>query len=983
MKKVLNSIKSFFINLGNSIKKGYNVTIKSIKNFIINLINYIKTHRVISILILLGIIIYIVGILLIGFIIPTVAILFIGGITFMAKKLKKKKVPFKSVLKVALIVIFSMAIVGLISATGFILYIVKTSPEFDPEKLYNKESSFLYTIDGEEFAKLGSEFRRIITYDEMSESLIDAIVAAEDSRFFQHNGVDLPRFLKASFSQLLGKGGGGASTLTMQVSKNKLTSSEDSGIEGIIRKFSDIYNSVFKIEPQYTKEQIIEFYANSNYLGGNASGVEEASLTYFNKSAKDLNIAESAMIAGLFQAPVGYDPFIYPEDCEDRRQTILYLMLRHGYITEEEYDIAKELTVDKILANKENPNIDNKYQDFINTVVEEVIDRTGNNPYEVPMKVYTTMNLKVQDSVTNIMTGKTFEWENDKVQAGTVILNVKTGEITAVGGSRNTVVRGDNYAVNLKNQIGSTAKPLYEYGPALEFYNYNTYSPVADEHYYYSSGVEIKNWNGRYSYLIPLQDAIVDSRNTTALKTFQKVNGKQTLEFVTNMGLSPEVEDGYMHEAHALGGYNGESPLTLAAAYAVFANGGYYIEPHSFTTIEYSDTDEIYEVKPITRKVLSAETAYLMTKMLEATAPDAAGNVNGVTFAAKTGTTNFDSDTLEVWDYPSTAVSNKWVASYNDQYAVTVWYGYTSLTEDYYLTTTNYEVKAVLRAVAKNVYKENAKWNKPNSIVEVVMENATDKYANPNIVLAGPNTPDELKYTAYYRKGFEPTEVSTRFNNLANVTNINYNEETKSLTWDAVPLNDYFNEEYLTNIYNSYFTNKSDLKEQIKKLVEYNNTKIGKIIYDIYVKDKDNNLQLIGSTEELSFNYPVAETTTFVIKTNYTILKTCESTGAEFTMTIVPIVITSELNGEATINLNVGSTYTDTNPVIVLENGTTNVTPQAAVTTTIVRLSDNTTVTNIETNKAESYTITYNIVYKDYTATHVKTINIVDTQTNN
>ena len=110
-----------------------------------------------------------------------------------------------------------------------------------------------------------------------------------------------------------------------------------------------IYISVFKIETHYTKEQILEFYVNSNYLGGGAHGVEQASLNYFGKSAKHLNIAESAMIAGLFQAPAGYDPYINPKACEERRQTVLYLMLRHGYISQEEYDIAKELSVDKLL----------------------------------------------------------------------------------------------------------------------------------------------------------------------------------------------------------------------------------------------------------------------------------------------------------------------------------------------------------------------------------------------------------------------------------------------------------------------------------------------------------------------------------------------------------------------------------------------------------------------------------------------------------
>ena len=127
---------------------------------------------------------------------------------------------------------------------------------------------------------------------------------------------------------------GGASTLTMQVSKNTYTSTESSGIEGIIRKFTDVYVSMFKIEKNYTKEQIIEFYVNSYYLGSGSYGVEQAALTYFGKSAKEINLSEAAMIAGLFQAPGRYDPYKKPEATEQRRKTVLKLMLRHGYITE-------------------------------------------------------------------------------------------------------------------------------------------------------------------------------------------------------------------------------------------------------------------------------------------------------------------------------------------------------------------------------------------------------------------------------------------------------------------------------------------------------------------------------------------------------------------------------------------------------------------------------------------------------------------------
>jgi len=228
------------------------------------------------------------------------------------KSSKKRKINFKKVFKIFLLTMLILFILGVIGVVSFCAYIVINAPEFDEDLLYVTNPSIILDKDNNEIMKLGEEKRVVLEYDEIPEVLIDAIIATEDSRFFEHTGVDWARFLKASFLQLLGKSeAGGASTLTMQVSKNTYTSKEASGIEGIIRKFTDVYVSMFKIEKNYTKEQIMEFYVNTYWLGSNSYGVEQISKTYFGKSAKDLNLAEAAMIAGLFQAPGSYNPYKY------------------------------------------------------------------------------------------------------------------------------------------------------------------------------------------------------------------------------------------------------------------------------------------------------------------------------------------------------------------------------------------------------------------------------------------------------------------------------------------------------------------------------------------------------------------------------------------------------------------------------------------------------------------------------------------------
>ena len=186
------------------------------------------------------------------------------------KKHRKRRFRFFYWLLV-LMVLFAIAV--FVGGVGFCYYIVKSAPEYNIEKMFEKEPSRLFDSKGNLFATLGTEQREKVTYDQLPQVLIDAIIATEDSRFFQHNGFDAPRFLKASISQVLGKGGGGASTLTMQLSKLAFTSTEASGIEGIVRKFRDIYMSVFKMEKNLTKEEIFEYYINNPCLGGNIYGV--------------------------------------------------------------------------------------------------------------------------------------------------------------------------------------------------------------------------------------------------------------------------------------------------------------------------------------------------------------------------------------------------------------------------------------------------------------------------------------------------------------------------------------------------------------------------------------------------------------------------------------------------------------------------------------------------------------------------------------
>ncbi len=902
-----------------------------------------------------------------------------------AKKGGKKKKTKTKLSKKILLGFLIFFLICIILGIVFFIFIAVTAGKFEPDKLYSKEASTLLDSDGNVYAKLGTQMRQKIDYEDMSEELVNAIVATEDSRFFEHNGFDLPRFMKASFGQLLGQNAGGASTLTMQVSKNQYTSDVATGFAGIKRKFTDIYISMFQIEPNYSKEEILEFYANSYYLGSGAYGVEQAAETYFNKEAKDLNVSEAAMIAGLFQSPVSYDPNINPEKTENRRLVVLSLMKRHGYITDEEYNIAKKMTVDKIVIKGRSANTSNaKYQSFIDRVAEEVSSKTGYDPYSYSMKIYTTMDREQQDKITAIMDGSNYKWENDKVQAGVIAMETKTGAIVAIGGGRNkTGARSLSNATGIYRQIGSTAKPLFDYGPAIEYLNWNTDHPIIDDKTTYSDGTEINNWDGRYKGIITIRQALVESRNIPALKTFKSVKNSDIKEFVTNLGLSPEIASNDMlHEAHSIGGYGnskdktGESPMTLAAAYAAFGNNGVYNEPHTFTKVVFDESGETYENDYEQTKAMSPETAYMVTDMLVDTGQNALGrynNINGSEFAAKTGTTNFDEKTMEAANLPSNAVNDLWVAGYNADYSIAVWYGYENRNDGYNRFGSSQNSR-LFQTVAKNFFDKDTKFEKPDGVVEVTVERNTG-YS----MLPSENTPSDMKTTELFKENSKPTEVSARFNTLSNVTGLkaSVNGNKATLRWKAIGTPDALNRSYWSPLVEKAFALSKDQSTYLSYIMSFNNGRLGNVVYNVYSKEASG-LRLLTTVSGTSatVKLPNASSPTLVVKASYSNFKGAESSGVEVKVDYEGVSVsdvTAILTADSTVELKVPSIYKEpTNPVKVTLDGEditddSDVDIELTVTDATGTPIDN--YSSVVGKTAGTYTFTYTVTYQGETVT--------------
>lgn len=873
---------------------------------------------------------------------------------------KKKKKWVRITINCIAILVLLCAIAGVGGVAWFLNYVVENSPEFNEDALVMTQTTKVYDSSGIEIAELGTEKREIIKYDQMSEVLIDALIATEDSRFFQHNGFDAPRFLIASVKQAFGNDkAGGASTLTMQVAKNsynKDSATVTKGFKGIVRKFSDIYLAVFKIEKSYSKQEILEFYVNNHFLGNNAYGVEQGSLIYFGKHASELNLAEAALLIGMFQAPSAYNPFKYPDAAAARRFEVLNLMYKHGYISLEERDIANNVPVSSLLAPTES---EQKFYSYLNTVIEEAYDKYGVLPTTTSLLIYTNMNSAYQTIVDDVFSGKTYNWENPVVQAGVALVDVHSGKILAIGAGRNqNGLRNMNYATGTKRQIGSTSKPIFDYAPGMEFNNWSTYTLFDDSKYYYSSGQEIRNSDRTYMGVITLRTALAMSRNVPALKAFQAVDNKKIYDFASSLGITFEDESirtGHLHEAYSIGSFNGSNPLEMAAAYAAFANGGYYYEPYTINKIVFRDTGEVITYESEKKKVMSDSTAFMITDALKSAVNVGLSDVakiKGVNIAAKTGTTNYPPSVIYGYGLSNSAINDAWVVGYDPNIAMGLWYGYEPISSEYYTTpiTAYYQRRGLWSAIGSKIFKKDGSdFTVPNSVVKVAVELGTDPNLPPK--LASPYTPADKIVYEYFKKGTEPTEVSTAYQKLPDPTGLSVTYEPSSmsvhLSWNKIVA-------------------PADI------IAEY-----GELGYRIYFDDK-----YIGFTTDST--YKISDVTSpsgvYKVVTGYKDNQTNDSAGITYKLEYedpTKYDATLLVPKEKTYQIEATLDDYDANPGIgdvrVTKNGEV---VKANVTFSITN-KNNESIANISTMEEDVFTITYLINYEKYTTTLKRTIKVL------
>lgn len=684
------------------------------------------------------------------------------------KKQKQKKPLWKNIMKAILLAIVACAVV----IGGIFIYFIATAPKLDPEKLDVPYSTQFYDKEGNQFADKGEENRIKINYDDVPQELIDAVTATEDVRFFKHKGIDMRRIagaVKANIQR--GFGAEGASTITQQVVEQMFLTPDKS----LKIKVQEQWLAL-KLEREYTKEEIMEMYLNKIFYGSNAYGVAKAAEVYFDKEdLHDLTLLESAMLAGLPQRPTAYNPFENPEYMQDRVDTVLKLMVRHGKITQEEADEARDTEVSSVLTDKKPAA--SPHFTFLQKVEDELEEKLdGVNVNSAGLKVYTTLDTKAQEQVELLLSDaedNPIAYPDDEMQAGMTVLDTKTGEIRAIGGGRDRQTGDLNYAFKAPRQPGSIFKPLLAYGPAIEYEKYSTYHQINDDQPYdYGGDHKIRNWNRQYQGWMSMRYALEQSLNVPAVKTFDEIGMDRGKEFAEGLGI--EFDKDQLTIGEAIGGSStNTTTVEMAGAYSAFGNEGIYTEPYTVTKVEFPD-GSVVDLKPESEAAMSDYTAYMVTDMLKSVVQNGTGtlaNIPELPVAGKTGTTNVAE---------KEGSNNSWFTGYTTNYTISIWTGYDDANKILSDTKVPHALfKETMRHISEG--EETADFEKPDSVVEVNVE----KGSNPP-ALASDNTPSGNAVTELFVKGTEPSKVSEKFEKIDPVSGLTakYNEDKQEIEID-------------------------------------------------------------------------------------------------------------------------------------------------------------------------------------------------------
>ena len=588
--------------------------------------------------------------------------------------------------------LITLLMIGFVIGCLVFTYYAVKAPKLSEKDLIATTSSKIYDSDNNLIADLGAEKRVNAETGEIPTDLVNAIVAIEDHRFFNHRGVDFIRIAGALVSNLRGGGRQGGSTLTQQLIKLSYfsTSSSDATLS---RKIQEAWLAA-QLERKATKQQILTYYVNKVYMSNSNYGMQTAARSYYGKDLKDLSLHQTALLAGMPQAPNQYDPYTHPEAATNRRNLVLSEMHDLKYITDEQYEQAKNTPVtDGLQSLKASTSYPAYMDNYLKEVIEQVEEETGYNVLTTGMEVYTNVNTDAQKKLWDIYnTGDYVAYPDDEMQVASTVMDVQTGKVIAQLGARHqstNVSFGTNQAVETNRDFGSSMKPITDYAPALENEVYtSTAAPITDAPYNFPySSTPVYNWDKKYYGGMTIQYAIQESRNVPAVKTLEAVGLDESLKFLNRIGINyPEMfyVNAFSSNTSKSGNEYGASSEKMAAAYAAFANGGTYYKPQYVNRVVFSDgTEKTFSNNG--SKAMKETTAYMMTDMMKTVLQSGSGTnaaISGVYQAGKTGTSNYADDELakltKPYYYSSIVTPDELFVGYTPKYSMAVWTGYSN-----------------------------------------------------------------------------------------------------------------------------------------------------------------------------------------------------------------------------------------------------------------------------------------------------------------
>lgn len=677
-------------------------------------------------------------------------------------------------------IIVAIGVLGILAGAGLFFYYAQSAPKITQSALSSDASTRVYDANGKVISRLGAQNRTYVSNQDIPKLLKNAVVSTEDRRFYKNSGVDPIRILGAAFANVSGSSLGmqGGSTLTQQLVKLSVFSTAASD-RTLKRKAQEAWLAL-KVGHTYSKDKILEYYINKVYMGNGVYGMQTAAQYYYGKKLTKLSLAQLAQLAGMPQRPTLYDPIHYPKYAKERRDLVLQAMAKNKVITQAQAQQAQatSVTAGVVKNHAATSNSNAKTTKVVDAYLKQVYQELSNKGYNTTtggLKVYTNLDMGAQKKLYNIVNGNGYvNFPSSKFQVGSTIVNPNNGQVVAMIGGRKTgkVTFGLNRAVQTDRSSASTAKPLMDYGPAIQYLNYPTYQPVDDSAFTYpGTDKSLYDWDHKNEGTITMRKALYESRNIPAIRTLQNVGISKATTFLKGLGMS---FDKTLTLQNGIGLYI--SSEQEAAAYAAFANGGTYYKPYLVSKVVTQD-GKAHNYASSGKRAMSSATSFMLTDMMKDVMTNTNGSgrsaaISGLAQAGKTGTDAYPDDYAN--QVPDGATMDSWFTGYTKNYAISVWTGY-----DKQFQTGHY-VSESETTIAQEIYKyemsylaskkPSTDWTAPSTVTATKQNGTTEYYVNGHPGTAAVTSSSQYGSTnttsssAYSSNGQATTNSSSKTN---------------------------------------------------------------------------------------------------------------------------------------------------------------------------------------------------------------------------